>query len=326
MDIEKNKFDYISVAKRVIDIESSAIADLKSDLGESFTNACELCLNCSGKIIVMGLGKSGHIADKIAATFASTGTPAFFIHPSEAIHGDLGMIDSEDVVLVLSNSGETEEIVSLIPVIKNMGIKIIALTGNEESKLSTEADIHVHVLVKEEACPMNLAPTASTSAALAMGDAIAVALLEKRGFTKEDFAKSHPGGSLGKQLLLSVQDIMHKGDEIPAVYETDKLASGLVEMSQKALGMTVVLNQKDDLVGIFTDGDLRRTLENKIDIQKTSMKEVMTKDPYIIKKETLAYNAVAKIQEKKITSLIIVEGKKVIGALNIHDLFRAGVM
>ena len=326
MGTEKNKFDYINVAKRVLDIESSAIADLKSDLGESFINACEICFNCSGKIIVMGLGKSGHIADKIAATFASTGTPAFFIHPSEAIHGDLGMIDSEDVVLVLSNSGETEEIVSLIPVIKSMGIKIIALTGNKESKLSTEADIHVHVLVKEEACPMNLAPTASTSAALAMGDAIAVALLEKRGFTKEDFAKSHPGGSLGKQLLLSVQDIMHKGDEIPAVYETDKLASGLIEMSEKALGMTVVLNQKDDLVGIFTDGDLRRTLENKIDIQNTNMKEVMTKDPYIIKKETLAYNAVAKIQEKKITSLIIVEGKKVIGALNIHDLFRAGVM
>ena len=326
MGIEKNKFDYISVAKRVLDIESSAIADLKSDLGESFINACEICFNCSGKIIVMGLGKSGHIADKIAATFASTGTPAFFIHPSEAIHGDLGMIDSEDVVLVLSNSGETEEIVSLIPVIKNMGIKIIALTGNEESKLSTEADIHVHVLVKEEACPMNLAPTASTSAALAMGDAIAVALLEKRGFTKEDFAKSHPGGSLGKQLLLSVQDIMHTGDEIPTVYETDKLASGLIEMSEKALGMTVVLNQKDDLVGIFTDGDLRRTLENKIDIQKTSMKEVMTKDPYVINKETLAYNAVAKIQEKKITSLIVAEGKKVVGALNIHDLFRAGVM
>ena len=326
MGTEKNKFDYISVAKRVLDIESSAIADLKQDLGESFINACEICFNCSGKIIVMGLGKSGHIADKIAATFASTGTPAFFIHPSEAIHGDLGMIDNEDVVLVLSNSGETEEIVSLIPVIKSMGIKIIALTGNKEPNLSTEADIHVHVLVKEEACPMNLAPTASTSAALAMGDAIAVALLEKRGFTKEDFAKSHPGGSLGKQLLLSVQDIMHKGDEIPAVYETDKLASGLIEMSEKALGMTVVLNQKDDLVGIFTDGDLRRTLENKIDIQNTNMKEVMTKDPYIIKKETLAYNAVAKIQEKKITSLIIVEGKKVIGALNIHDLFRAGVM
>jgi len=323
---EKNKFDYISVAKRVLDIESSAIADLKSDLGESFINACEICFNCSGKIIVMGLGKSGHIADKIAATFASTGTPAFFIHPSEAIHGDLGMIDSEDVVLVLSNSGETEEIVSLIPVIKNMGIKIIALTGNEESKLSTEADIHVHVLVKEEACPMNLAPTASTSAALAMGDAIAVALLEKRGFTKEDFAKSHPGGSLGKQLLLSVQDIMHKGDEIPAVYETDKLASGLIEMSEKALGMTAVLDHKDNLVGIFTDGDLRRTLESKIDIQNTYMKEVMKKDPYVINKEMLAYNAVAKIQDKKITSLVVVDGKKVIGALNIHDLFRAGVM
>ena len=326
MGTKKNKFDYINVAKRVLDIESSAIADLKSNLGESFINACEICFNCSGKIIVMGLGKSGHIADKIAATFASTGTPAFFIHPSEAIHGDLGMIDNEDVVLVLSNSGETEEIVSLIPVIKNMGIKIIALTGNEESKLSTEADIHVHVLVKEEACPMNLAPTASTSAALAMGDAIAVALLEKRGFTKEDFAKSHPGGSLGKQLLLSVQDIMHKGDEIPAVYETDKLASGLIEMSEKALGMTVVIDQKGDLVGIFTDGDLRRTLENKVDIQNTYMKEVMKKDPYAINKEMLAYNAVAMIQDKKITSLVVVDGKKVIGALNIHDLFRAGVM
>ena len=326
MGTEENKFDYINVAKRVLEIESSAIANLKSDLGESFTNACELCFNCTGKIIVMGLGKSGHIADKIAATFASTGTSAFFIHPSEAIHGDLGMIDKEDVVLVLSNSGETEEIVSLIPVIKGMGIKIIALTGNKESKLSNEADIHIHVLVKEEACPMNLAPTASTSAALAMGDAIAVALLEKRGFTKEDFAKSHPGGSLGKQLLLSVEDIMHTGDEIPKVYETDKLASGLIEMSEKALGMTVIINEKDDLVGIFTDGDLRRTLESKVDIQNTNMKEVMKKNPYTIKKETLAYNAVAKIQEKKITSLIVVDGKKVIGALNIHDLFRAGVM
>jgi len=323
---EENKFDYINVAKRVLEIESSAIANLKSDLGESFTNACEMCFNCTGKIIVMGLGKSGHIADKIAATFASTGTSAFFIHPSEAIHGDLGMIDKEDVVLVLSNSGETEEIVSLIPVIKGMGIKIIALTGNKESKLSNEADIHIHVLVKEEACPMNLAPTASTSAALAMGDAIAVALLEKRGFTKEDFAKSHPGGSLGKQLLLSVEDIMHTGDEIPKVYETDKLASGLIEMSEKALGMTVIINEKDDLVGIFTDGDLRRTLESKIDIQNTNMKEVMKKNPYVIKKETLAYNAVAKIQENKITSLVVVDGKKVIGALNIHDLFRAGVM
>ena len=326
MGTEENKFDYINVAKRVLEIESSAIANLKSDLGESFTNACEMCFNCTGKIIVMGLGKSGHIADKIAATFASTGTSAFFIHPSEAIHGDLGMIDREDVVLVLSNSGETEEIISLIPVIKNMGIKIIALTGNKESKLSNEADIHIHVLVKEEACPMNLAPTASTSAALAMGDAIAVALLEKRGFTKEDFAKSHPGGSLGKQLLLSVEDIMHTGDEIPRVYETDKLASGLIEMSEKALGMTVIINEKDDLVGIFTDGDLRRTLESKIDIQNTNMKEVMKKNPYQIKKETLAYNAVAKIQENKITSLVVVDGKKVIGALNIHDLFRAGVM
>ncbi len=326
MSSEKNKFDYISVAKRVLDIESSAISGLKKNLDQNFIDACELCFNCEGKIIVMGLGKSGHIADKIAATFASTGTSSFFIHPSEAIHGDLGMIDQKDIVLVLSHSGETEEIVSLIPIIRNMGINIIALTGNKESKLSQEAHIHLEVEIKEEACPMNLAPTASTSAAMAMGDAMAVALLEKKGFTKEDFAKSHPGGSLGKQLLLSVEDIMHTGDEIPVVYETDKLALGLIEMSKKALGMTAVINEKDNLVGIFTDGDLRRTLESKVDIRKTYMKEVMKKDPYVIKKETLAYNAVAIIQEKKITSLIIVDGEKIIGALNIHDLFRAGVM
>jgi len=323
---EKNTFDYINVANRVLDIESAAIKNLKGTLNKSFVEACEACENCKGKIIVMGLGKSGHIADKIAATFASTGTPAFFIHPSEAIHGDLGMIDKDDVVLILSNSGETEEIVSLIPMIKKMGISIIALTGNKKSKLSNEASVHVYVEVKEEACPMNLAPTASTTAALAMGDAIAVALLEKKGFTKEDFAKSHPGGSLGKKLLLSLGDIMHKDDEIPIVYETDKLASGLIEMSEKALGMTAVLNDNNELVGIFTDGDLRRTLENKIDIQSTYMKEVMKKDPYIMNEDTLAYNAVATLQEMKITSLLIVKDKRLIGALNIHDLFRAGVM
>ena len=326
MNKEKNTFDYIDVANRVLDIESAAIKNLKGTLNKSFVEACEACENCKGKIIVMGLGKSGHIADKIAATFASTGTSAFFIHPSEAIHGDLGMIDKEDIVLILSNSGETEEIVSLIPIIKNMGITIIALTGNEESKLSNEASINLNVKVKEEACPMNLAPTASTTAALAMGDAIAVALLEKKGFTKEDFAKSHPGGSLGRKLLLSLGDIMHKNNEIPIVYETDKLASGLIEMSEKALGMTAVLNDNNELVGIFTDGDLRRTLENKVDIQSTYMKEVMSKDPYIMNEDTLAYNAVATIQEMKITSLLIVKDKRVIGALNIHDLFRAGVM
>ena len=326
MTKEKNTFDYIDVANKVLDIESAAIEDLKGGLNQSFVDACEACRNCKGKIIVMGLGKSGHIADKMAATFASTGTSAFFIHPSEAIHGDLGMIDKEDVVLILSYSGETEEIVSLIPIIKNMGITIIALTGNKKSKLSKEATINLNVEVKEEACPMNLAPTASTTAALAMGDAIAVALLEKKGFTKEDFAKSHPGGYLGKKLLLSLSDIMHEGDEIPIVYETDKVASGLIEMSEKALGMTAVLNNKNELIGIFTDGDLRRTLENKVDIQNTYMKEVMKKDPYVMSGEILAYNAVAIIQEMKITSLLIVKDKKVIGALNIHDLFRAGVM
>ena len=319
-------FDYITVAKKVLEIESKALIKQIDQIDQAFVDACELCLECSGKLIVMGLGKSGHIADKIAATLSSTGTPSYFIHPSEAIHGDIGMIDEKDIVLIFSYSGETEEIISLIPYLKKKEIKIIAFTGYIDSKLSSESDIHIHVPVEEEACPMNLAPTASTSAALAMGDAIAVALLEKRGFTKEDFAKSHPGGSLGKQLLLSVEDIMHTGDEIPTVYEKDKLATGLIEMSEKALGMTTIINEKEELVGIFTDGDLRRTLESKIDIQNTLMEEVMKKDPYVIKKETLAYNAVLMIQERKITSLVIIDGKKVVGALNIHDLFRAGVM
>ena len=319
-------FDYIAVAKKVLEIESKALVKQIDQIDQAFVDACELCLECDGKLIVMGLGKSGHIADKIAATLSSTGTPSYFIHPSEAIHGDIGMIDEKDIVLIFSYSGETEEIISLIPYLKKKEIKIISFTGNIKSKLSSESDIHIHVPVDEEACPMNLAPTASTTTALAVGDAFAVALLERKGFTKEDFAKSHPGGSLGKQLLLSIKDIMHTGEEVPVVYSRDTLSKGLIEMSQKALGMTAIVDEKDQLVGIFTDGDLRRTLESNIDIKTTKMRQVMTKNPFVLPADTLAYNALNLIQEKKITSIIVTNENKVIGALNIHDLFRSGLM
>ena len=326
MTEEEEKFDFISIGKKVLDIESTAIAKLKDQLDNNFDIACQLCLDCNGKIIVMGIGKSGHIADKLAATLASTGTPSFFVHPGEASHGDLGMISKNDAVIALSNSGKTEEIVSLLPILKNMGIKVIAMTGDDNSKIATASDVHIDVGVEEEACPMNLSPTASTTAALAMGDAIAVALLEKRGFSVEDFAKSHPGGSIGKKLLLLVQDIMHTDEQIPIVLQDHKLALGLIEMSEKALGMTAVINEKDELVGIYTDGDLRRTLEENIDIQTTLMKEVMTKNCITVKPNLLAVKAVEIIQENKITSLVVVEESKIVGALNIHDLFRAGVM
>ena len=322
----QKKFDFISIGKKVLDIESIAIAKLKDQLDNNFDIACQLCLDCSGKIIVMGIGKSGHIADKLAATLASTGTPSFFVHPGEASHGDLGMISKSDVVIALSNSGKTEEIVSLLPILKNMGIKIIAMTGDDNSEIARTSEVHIDVGVEEEACPMNLSPTASTTAALAMGDAIAVALLEKRGFSIEDFAKSHPGGSIGKKLLLLVQDIMHTGEQIPIVLQEHKLALGLIEMSEKALGMTAVINEKEELVGIFTDGDLRRTLGENVDIQTTLMREVMTKNCITIKPSLLAVKAVEIIQENKITSLVVVKENKIVGALNIHDLFRAGVM
>ena len=326
MTEEEKKFDFISIGKKVLDIESTAIAKLKDQLDNNFDIACQLCLDCNGKIIVMGMCKSGHIADKLAATLASTGTPSFFVHPGEASHGDLGMISKSDVVIALSNSGKTEEIVGLLPILKNMGIKIIAMTGDGNSKIATASDIHIDVGVKEEACPMNLSPTASTTAALAMGDAIAVALLEKRGFSIEDFAKSHPGGSIGKKLLLLVEDIMHTDAQIPIVLQDHKLALGLIEMSEKALGMTAVINEKDELVGIYTDGDLRRTLEENVDIQTTLMREVLTKNCITVKPNLLAVKAVEIIQENKITSLVVVKENKIVGALNIHDLFRAGVM
>ena len=326
MTEKQEKFDFISIGKKVLAIESFAIARLKDQLDKNFDLACQQCLDCNGKIIVMGIGKSGHIADKLAATLASTGTPSFFVHPGEASHGDLGMIAKNDVVIALSNSGKTEEIVRLLPILKNMGIKIIAMTGNKNSTIALASDVHIDVGVEEEACPMNLSPTASTTAALAMGDAIAVALLEKRGFSVEDFAKSHPGGSIGKKLLLLVRDIMHTDDQIPIVSQEQKLAQGLIEMSEKALGMTTVINEKEELVGIFTDGDLRRTLETNVNIQTTLMREVMTENCITIAPDFLAVKAVEIIQDNKITSLVVIEENKIVGALNIHDLFRAGVM
>ena len=326
MKEKQEKFDFTSIGKRVLTIESAAIARLKDQLDNNFDIACQLCLDCNGKIIVMGMGKSGHIADKLAATLASTGTPSFFVHPGEASHGDLGMISRSDVVVALSNSGKTEEIVSLLPILKNMGIKIIAMTGDNNSKIATASDVHIDVGVEEEACPMNLSPTASTTAALAMGDAIAVALLEKRGFSVEDFAKSHPGGSIGKKLLLLVKDIMHTDKQIPIVFQDQNLAQGLMEMSEKTLGMTAVINETGELVGIFTDGDLRRTLEANVDIQTTLMREVMTQNCITVTPNFLAVKAVEIIQDNKITSLVVIQENKIVGALNIHDLFRAGVM
>jgi arabinose-5-phosphate isomerase len=323
---KQEEFNFIDIGKKVLAIEADAVKILKDRLDNSFAVACEACFECTGKIIVMGIGKSGHIADKLAATLASTGTPSFFVHPGEAGHGDLGMISNNDIVIALSNSGETEEIIDLLPALRSMKVKIIALTGNKNSKIANYSDIHIDVRVEEEACPLNLAPTASTTAALAMGDAIAVALLEKRGFSVEDFAKSHPGGSIGKKILLLVEDIMHIDDEIPIVFENETLAQGLIKKKKKALGMTAVVTKKGDLVGIFTDGDLRRRLKENIDIRKTLMHEVMTKDCITVASNILAVKAIEIIQANKITSLVVAKGKKVIGALNIHDLFRAGVM
>jgi arabinose-5-phosphate isomerase len=283
-------------------------------------------LNCQGRIVVTGMGKSGHIGNKIAATLASTGTPAFFVHPGEASHGDLGMITPDDVVIALSNSGETDEIVALLPVIKRLNAPLITLTGNQDSTLAKSSTVNIDVSVEKEACPLGLAPTSNTTATLAMGDAISIALLETRGFNENDFALSHPGGILGRRLLLRVDDIMHTGEEIPKVFENSTLNDALVEMSAKGLGVTTVVNKNNNVLGIFTDGDLRRVLDSNVDIQTTLMREVMTQNCITVTPNFLAVKAVEIIQDNKITSLVVVEENKIIGALNIHDLFRAGVM
>jgi arabinose-5-phosphate isomerase len=319
--------NFKQLAKKVIDIETQAIAELEQFIDDGFELACQFMFNCEGRVIVVGMGKSGHIGGKIAATFASTGTPAFFVHPGEASHGDLGMITANDVVLTISNSGETGEVLAIIPVIKRIGAKLIAMTSNPESTLAKLSDTHVCIKVSQEACPLGLAPTSSTTATLVMGDALAVALLNAKEFTADDFALSHPGGSLGKRLLLRLQDIMHSGERIPFVKENVKIKDALVEMSLKGLGMTAVVNTDDQLTGLFTDGDLRRILDEKIDIHHDEISTVMTKKPLVADGEMLAAQALKIMEDDKINGLIIVnDSQQPIGAMNMHDLLKSGVL
>jgi len=314
-------------AQRVLEIEAQAIHDLVPRIGEAFAVACQLCLDCVGRVVVTGMGKSGHVGGKIASTLASTGTPAFFVHPGEASHGDLGMITPKDLVIAISYSGETAEIITILPLLKRLAVPLITITGAPESTLGTAASVILNTAISEEACPLNLAPTASTTAAVAMGDALAVALLESRGFTAEDFARSHPGGALGRRLLLRVEDLMHRDEQIPRVGDDTPLAAGLLEMSQKGLGMTAVVTPDGQLQGVFTDGDLRRALDRNLDVHKTMMSDVMTRDCITVRAEQLAAEAVRIMEDNKIMALLVTDEKrKVIGALNVHDFFRAGVM
>lgn len=319
--------ELLSLAKAVLETEANAISALIPRLNENFVHACDLLLNCKGRAVVIGMGKSGHIGKKIAATLASTGTPAFFVHPGEANHGDMGMLKGDDVILLLSNSGTTQELVNLIPFFKRLGIPIVALTGNAHSLLALSADIHLDVSVDKEACPLGLAPTASTTATLAMGDALAVALLEKRGFTAEDFALSHPAGALGRQLLLKVDDIMNQGETLPVVRDTASIGEALVEMGVKGLGMTAVVDKDNHVLGVFTDGDLRRALQHPIDVHHCRVTDYMTHPCTTIPSQTLAATALKMMEQKKINGLLVVdENDKLIGAFNMHNLLRAQVI
>ena len=319
--------ELLDLARETLEIESRAVQRMSSRLSDDFALACRLCLATPGRVVVTGMGKSGHIASKIAATLASTGTPAFFMHPAEASHGDLGMITDQDLLLAISYSGETDEIVTILPLVKRMGAKLVTMTGNSDSTLAKTADVHLDVGVTEEACPLNLAPTASTTATLAMGDALAVALLKSRGFTAEDFARSHPSGSLGKRLLLRVSDVMRSDGEVPAVLSDVYLRDGLMEMTQKGLGMTAIVDNDQRILGIFTDGDLRRALDDGADVHKTKMSDIMHTDCRTTTADILAAEAVHILEENKITSLLVADDEqRLIGALNIHDLFRAGIM
>ena len=314
-------------ARNVLTIEAAAVSALAERLDDSFIAAHELLLNCRARVVVTGMGKSGHIANKIAATLASTGTPAFFLHPAEASHGDLGMITNDDVVLALSNSGESPEFLAIVPFLKRRGIALVAMTGNPKSTMAREATVHLNAAVEKEACPLNLAPTASTTAALALGDALAISLLEARGFSEGDFAQTHPGGTLGKRLLIRVEDLMHVGDRLPQVMESASLQDALLEMTRKGLGATAVVNDKNRLMGIFTDGDLRRTLEKNADLRGVKIVDVMTRNPRTMAKEKLAVEAAQLMQARKITCVLVVDGEMQLrGALHTHDLMRAGVI
>lgn len=317
----------LELARQVLSIEAKAIEALIKRLDQSFPQAVELILQATGRVVVSGMGKSGHVARKIASTMASTGTPAFFVHPGEASHGDLGMITSHDVLIALSNSGESPELLAIVPTVKRKGAKVIAVTGNARSSLAREADIHLDAGVEQEACPLGLAPTASTTAALALGDALAIALLDARGFGEEDFARSHPGGALGRRLLVHVRDLMHQGDGLPRVPHTALLTEALLEMTRKGLGMTAVVDEDNHLLGIYTDGDLRRTLDKTADIRPVRVADVMTRSPHTIEADKLAVEAVQRMEEYKINGILVTDGNhRLIGALNMHDLLRAGVV
>jgi arabinose-5-phosphate isomerase len=320
-------FDFRQSAQRVLRLEIQAVEGLYQTLDEQFTQACQMLFACKGKVVVMGMGKSGHIARKMAASFASTGTPAFFVHPGEASHGDLGMISQNDIVIAISNSGESNEIIAVLPVIKRWGLPLICMTSRPESTMAKESDVHLCLHVEHEACPLGLAPTSSTTATLVLGDALAVSLLEARGFTPDDFAMSHPGGALGRKLLLRNADIMHQGDLLPIVDEQASVSDALLEMSRKGLGMTAILDLQGTLAGIFTDGDLRRILDQQLDIHSTPITKVMTTNCITVPAELLVAQSVKLMQERKINALIVLDKQRhPVGAFNMHDVLKAGVV
>lgn len=319
--------ELIEIGREVLRIESEAVLGLVDSLNDDFARAVQLILACRGRVVVSGMGKSGHIGSKIAATLASTGTPAFFVHPAEASHGDIGMVTPEDVVIALSNSGESSELTSILPSLKRHGARLIAITGAPNSTLATQADVHLHAAVAREACPLGLAPTSSTTAALALGDALAVALLQARGFSAQDFARSHPGGKLGRRLLVRISDVMHAGKDLPRVPVSASLTDALLEMSAKGLGMTAVVDDDERVVGLLTDGDLRRILTAGTNLQSGKLAELMTRNPRTIDADRLAAEAVQQMESKRINGFLVVDADgRLVGAFNMHDLFRAGVL
>jgi len=317
----------LKIAKQVVDVEQSALNKLHDQIGDEFVQAIELLLACKGHVIVIGMGKSGHIGNKISATLASTGTPAFSVHPGEASHGDLGMITKNDMTICVSNSGETEEVLNIIPIIKRMGIQTIAITGNPKSTMAEIADVHLSIAVGEEACPLGLAPTTSTTTTLVLGDALAVTLLKLRGFTEEDFARSHPAGSLGKRLLLNIDDLMRKGEDVPKVELGTNIQEALFEITQKRLGMTAIVDSNNTVKGIFTDGDLRRAFDEEIDLKTTLIEQAATLNPVTIESNQLAVSAAQLMEKHNVHGLLVVDkNNQLVGALNIHDLLKAGVV
>ena len=327
MTLDVTSAQLIATGQKTVDIETAAVAALHTRIDENFAQACQLILSCTGRIIVTGMGKSGHIGNKIAATLASTGTPAFFVHPGEASHGDLGMITREDVVIGISYSGSSDEVVTLLPLIKRMGIPLISMAGKSNSPLAEAAEVHLDISIETEACPLDLAPTSSTTATLVMGDALAIALLEARGFTAEDFAFSHPGGALGRKLLLKAETIMHKDHEVPQVSASTLVSQALVEMTEKGFGMTTVIDDQQQLIGVFTDGDLRRCVDQGINISSATIAQVMSSKPRTIHKDMLAAEALGIMEARKITALVVEnDHHRPIGVLHMHDILRAGVV